>query len=267
MFFPVRSLLTRRPFSSVLTSRTMSTTAVSWVAALQVLVVEDDSHVRLALKQALLEHVGTVVEAATGTEAISIASRETLDAIVLDLGLPDIEGESVCRAIRAFSSVPIVVLSAQHSEEQKVLLLDAGADDYMTKPFSSVELLARIRAQVRRARETTAGDTPTTLQLGVVELDLDKRIATRDGAPLRLTPTEWSLLRVLIAQRGRTLTHRQLFQSVWNRSFGDASLHLRVHITHLRRKIERDPSAPQYIVTDPGVGYRFELPASVDPSE
>lgn len=239
----------------------MPLSATAWVAALQILVVEDDSHVRTALRQALSEHVGSVIEATTGAEAISAASRETLDAIVLDVGLPDQDGAAVCRAIRAFSTVPIVVLSAQHSEEQKVALLDAGADDYVTKPFSSVELMARLRAQVRRTRDANAGTTPTRLQLGAVELDLNKRVATRDGAPLRLTPTEWTLLRVLIAQHGRTMTHRQLFQSVWNRSYGDASLHLRVHLTHLRRKIEKDPAEPQYVVTDPGVGYRFELPS------
>jgi two-component system KDP operon response regulator KdpE len=240
-------------------------TVVAAAAPMHVLIVEDDPHVRHALREALLDFAVTVHEAPTGLEGIAMASRESLDAILLDLGLPDIDGEQVCRAIRAVSAVPIVVLSAQHEEREKVALLDAGADDYMTKPFSSAELLARLRAHVRRSRERSAGRTPVRLRLEDIELDLHHRTATRDGQPIRLTPTEWTLLRVLVAQGGRTMTHRQLFTAVWNRTFGDASLHLRVHITHLRRKLEANPAVPRYLVTDPGVGYRFEPPVDDAP--
>lgn len=229
---------------------------------LNLLVVEDDTAVRHALREVLREHAAEVIEASTAAEGLAIASRVSLDAIVLDLGLPDQPGLSLCCAVRAFSSVPIVVLSAAHNEQDKVALLDAGADDYVTKPFSSTELVARIRAHVRRVRERVTGTSPTLLHLGAVTLDLQNRVASRDGAPLRLTPTEWTLLRVLIAQRGRTMTHRQLFMAVWNREYGDASLHLRVHLTHLRRKIEANPAEPRFIVNDPGVGYRFEPPDS-----
>lgn len=227
---------------------------------LNLLVVEDDPHVRHALREALQEHAAEVIEASTAKEGLAIASRQSLDAIVLDLGLPDQPGLTLCQSVRAFSAVPILVLSATHDEQDKVALLDAGADDYVTKPFSSTELVARIRAHVRRVSERVSGTSPVVLRLGPVTLDLQNRLATRDGAPLRLTPTEWTLLRVMIAQRGRTMTHRQLFMAVWNREYGDASLHLRVHLTHLRRKIEINPAEPQFIVTDPGVGYRFELP-------
>jgi two-component system KDP operon response regulator KdpE len=230
---------------------------------LNLLVVEDDPSVRHALRETLREHAAEVIEASTAQEGLAIASRHQLDAIILDLGLPDRPGLSLCQAVRSFSSVPILVLSAAHDEQDKVALLDAGADDYVTKPFSSSELLARIRAHVRRVRERRAGNTPVQLTLGPVSLNLQTRQATRDGAPLRLTPTEWTLVRVLVAQRGRTMTHRQLFMAVWNREYGDASLHLRVHLTHLRRKIEQNPAAPRYLVTDPGVGYRFELPDGV----
>ena len=228
--------------------------------ALQVLIIEDDPNVRLALRQALMNDAVTVLEATTGMEGIALASRATPDAIVLDLGLPDTDGEHVCRAIRAVSQVPIIVLSAQHEEQEKVALLDAGADDYVTKPFSNAELIARLRAHTRRLAERSAGRTPATLTLDDVELDLHHRIASRRGQQIRLTPTEWTLLRVLVAQPGRTMTHRQLFAAVWNRSFGDASLHLRVHVTHLRRKLEANPAVPRFILTDPGVGYRFEPP-------
>lgn len=229
-------------------------------APLHLLVIEDDEHVRRTLGEALLEYAAEVSEAATGQQGVAIASRQSLDAIILDLGLPDISGLDLCRALRSFTQVPILVLSAVQDEAAKVALLDAGADDYITKPFSSAELVARIRAHVRRFVDRRDGTSPVLLRLGEVELDLQQRVATRNGEPLRLTPTEWMLLRVMVAQRGRTMTHRQLFVAVWNREYGDASLHLRVHLTHLRRKLEANPAEPRYIVTDPGVGYRFDLP-------
>ena len=235
----------------------ISTTALP----LHVLLIEDDPHVRLALRQALESAGISIGEAPTGMDGIALATRDRFDAVVLDLGLPDRDGESVCRDIRAISAVPIIVLSAQHEEREKVALLDAGADDYVTKPFSNTELLARLRAHARRSRDRTAGVTTTLLRLQDIELDLHQRTATRNGEVIRLTPTEWALLRVLVSQAGRTMTHRQLFSAVWNRTFGDASLHLRVHITHLRRKLEANPAVPRYFLTEPGVGYRFEPPS------
>jgi two-component system KDP operon response regulator KdpE len=227
---------------------------------LNLLVIEDDPHVRHALREALREHAAEVAECATGADALAVASRMVLDAIILDLGLPDRPGLNLCEAIREFSTVPILVLSAAHDEANKVALLNAGADDYITKPFSNSELVARIRAHVRRTRERNTGTAPVVLQLGPVTLDLENRVATREGVPLRLTPTEWKLIRVMVAQRGRTVTQRQLFLAVWNREYGNPSLHLRVHMTHLRRKLEEFPAEPKFFVTDPGVGYRFELP-------
>lgn len=229
---------------------------------IHLLVIEDDEHVRHALREALGEYAVDVIEAASAQEGVAIASRHTLDAVVLDLGLPDMPGLQLCQALRTFTDVPVLVLSAVHDEASKIALLDAGADDYITKPFSSPELAARLRAHVRRFNDRRSGTSPVRVTLGNVTLDLQQRIATRDGQILRLTPTEWALLRVLIAQHGRTMTHRQLFMAVWNREYGDASLHLRVHLTHLRRKIEANPAEPRFILTDPGVGYRFEWPDS-----
>jgi two-component system, OmpR family, KDP operon response regulator KdpE len=168
-------------------------------------------------------------------------------------------GEAVCREIRSWSTAPIVVLSARHSDREKVALLDAGADDYVTKPFSTIEFQARIRAQLRRGRLAAAGDTGTPIALaGDIVIDVVKPQVTRAGVAVHLTRTEWELLRVMIAHQGRTMTHRELFTAVWGNSFGDAQQYLRVHIRSLRRKIEPDPVRPRYIVTEPAVGYRFD---------
>jgi len=233
-----------------------------------VLVVEDEPELRAALRR-VLEGLGArVTEASTGADALAAAAHEPPDLVVLDLGLPDVQGDEVCRTLRAdpaTSHVPIVVVSARHSEDEKVRLLDAGADDYLTKPFGSAELAARVRAHLRRAA-SAAGTRPTeapavarTLRLGTLELDVVNRVATRDGRPVHLTPIEWGLLRALAAEPGRTLTHQQLFDAVWRREYGNAAQYLRVHLTNLRRKVEPNPSLPVYIVTEPGVGYRLEL--------
>jgi two-component system KDP operon response regulator KdpE len=167
-------------------------------------------------------------------------------------------GVEVCREIRKWSTAPIIVLSARHSDQEKVALLDAGADDYVTKPFSTIELQARVRAQLRRARLAPAGEGGEPIEVEGVVIDLAKPGLTRDGQSVHLTRTEWDVLRTLIGHAGRTLTHRQLFTAVWGNSHGDAQQHLRVHIRSLRRKIEADPVRPRLIVTEPGVGYRFE---------
>ena len=177
--------------------------------------------------------------------------------IILDLGLPDMPGIDVCREIRRWSSAPIIVLSARHADTEKVALLDAGADDYLTKPFSTIEFMARARAQLRRAQ---AGAVPNdgVVTFGDVSVDLQKRRVERAGALLHLTPTEWLLLRTFVTHPRQTLTHRQLFRAVWGSASGDAQQYLRVYVGHLRRKIEADPVRPQFIQTEAGVGYRFE---------
>ena len=232
------------------------------VHARSVLVIEDEAQIRRAVKNALRETVDRVVEAATGTEGIDLAAAERPELVVLDLGLPDLPGVEVCREIRRWATMPIVVLSARHSEEEKVLLLNAGADDYVTKPFSILEFTARVHAQLRRARTpgTPAGVALTTPD-GLV-IDFVRRTVARDGQLIRLTPLEWEILRALAREPGRTLTHQQIFDAVWGRNFGNPQQYLRVHITNLRRKIEVDSAIPQLIITEPGVGYRFEVPRS-----
>jgi two-component system KDP operon response regulator KdpE len=223
--------------------------------------VDHEPQIRRALRNLFGERGDRVLEAATGREALAIAATTAPDLVVLDIGLPDLAGDVVCRELRASSlRTPIIVLSARHSEQEKVRLLDAGADDYMTKPFGPSELLARVRALVRRSRLPAQGAPLEPLRVGEMTIDLHRRMATRAGMMVHLTPTEWELLRTLAEHAGRTLTHQQLFDAVWRRQHGNAQQYLRVHVTHLRRKIEADPSEPTLIVTEPGVGYRFELP-------
>jgi two-component system KDP operon response regulator KdpE len=222
------------------------------------LVIDDELQIRRAVRHALETEVGRVVEAATGREGIDSTAAERPSLIVLDLGLPDMEGLDVCREIRQWSSAPIVVLSARHSDQEKVALLNAGADDYVTKPFSTTEFRARVRAQLRRSRMNPFTDADAILEADGLTVDLAKPAVRRDGVVIHLTPTEWDVLRALIRHAGRTLTHRQIFTAVWGNSYGDAQQYLRVHIRSLRRKLERDPVRPRLIVTEPGVGYRFE---------
>ena len=224
----------------------------------RVLIIEDEPGIRRAVRDALRDVATDVLEATSGEDGLRVAAAERPELIVLDLGLPDIEGIEVCRRLRAWTSAPILVLSARHSEDEKTALLDAGADDYVTKPFGSAELRARVRAQLRRARMTPVpgGDEP--LAVGDLIIDVARRTVTRDGATVHLTPTEWGLLVALVKSAGRTVTHRQLFRAVWGSAHGDAQQYLRVYIAHLRRKIEADPYRPRHVVTEPGVGYRFE---------
>ena len=227
------------------------------MAPTTVLVIDDEPQIRRVVRNVLSTDDVRVVEAATASEGVDLAAAERPELVVLDLGLPDAAGLDVCREIRKWSSAPIIVLSARHSDWEKVVLLDAGADDYITKPFSTVEFQARVRAQLRRARlPLTGADAP--IEAGGVTIDLVKPRLTRDGETVHLTRTEWDLLRELVRHAGRTLTHRQLFTAVWAKSYGDAQQNLRVHIRSLRRKIEADPVRPRLIVTEPGVGYRFE---------
>ena len=227
-----------------------------------ILVIEDDPSIAAVVADALRGTARSVRRASTATEGVTAARDEPPGLIVLDLGLPDLDGVSVCRKLRDTTRVPIVVLSARQAERDKVQLLNAGADDYVTKPFSTPELVARVQAQLRRS-QLYQTDSPGVIQIGDLSIDLARRTAARNGRDVGLTPVEWHLLRVLATNAGRTLTHRQLFHAVWGNVFGDAQQNLRVHITHLRRKIETTPATPSIIVTEPGVGYRCEI---ADPS-
>jgi two-component system KDP operon response regulator KdpE len=230
-----------------------------------ILIIDDEPQIRRVVRNAFPDAGAKVIEAATGSEGIDQAAAQRPDLIILDLGLPDITGADVCREIRRWSGAPILVLSARHSDEEKVSLLDAGADDYVTKPFSTPELLARVRALLRRVPGSTGGGQ---VVIGDLVLDPAAHTVTRSAQLLRLTRTEWELLRQLMTHAGRVLTHQQLFRSVWSgRSFGDAQQYLRVYVARLRRKLEPDPLRPEYIHTEPGVGYRFATPAEVAPRE
>jgi two-component system KDP operon response regulator KdpE len=224
-----------------------------------ILIIDDELPIRRALRNALRDVAKRVVDASSGAEGIDLAATEQPDLIVLDLGLPDMSGADACEEIRRFSATPIVVLSARQGEQDKVSLLNLGADDYVTKPFSTMELLARIQAVIRRTGARSAPEGP--IVAGELTIDIARRLLLRHGEPVRLTPIEWNILRALVLAAGRTLTHRQLFDAVWGKQFGDPQQYLRVHITNLRRKVEAQSSAPRFIVTEPGVGYRFERPA------
>ncbi len=227
-----------------------------------ILVIEDEVQIRRAVKNALQDVADRIIEASTGQAGIDLAAAERPQLVILDLGLPDIPGVAVCREIRRWAEMPILVLSARHAEEEKVQLLTVGADDYVTKPFSIPEFAARVRALLRRSR------TPNALTHAVLQtrdgltIDFARRSLVRDGETIRLTPLEWEILSALAKASARTLTHQQIFDAVWGRNFGNPQQYLRVHITNLRRKIEKDSANPQLIMTEPGVGYRFEVPDS-----
>jgi two-component system KDP operon response regulator KdpE len=221
----------------------------------RVLVVDDEPQIIRGLRVILTNAGYQVEEATTKKEALDAVSVRPPDAIVLDLVLPDGSGIEVCTEIRRWSQVPIVVLSAVGDERQKVLALDAGADDYVTKPFGSEELLARMRAVLRRKSEE--GDA--AVQVGELEIDLADRAVRRDGEQLHLTPIEFDLLSKLAEHPGRLVTHRQLLQEVWGPGYEDETHYLRVHFAHVRAKIEPDPSNPRYVITEPGIGYRLQV--------
>ena len=226
--------------------------------ATTILVIDDEPQIRRVVRNALADDGVQVSEAGTATKGIDLAAAERPGLIVLDLGLPDGEGAEVLREIRKWSSAPVLVLSARGSDQEKVRLLDAGADDYVTKPFSTVELKARVRALLRRTNP--AGEPAKgPIEVGGLTIDLAKPSLHRGAEVVHLTRTEWDLLRVLVRHAGRTLTHRQLFDAVWGKAFGDPQQNLRVHIRSLRRKIESDPVRPRLVVTEPGVGYRFDV--------
>ena len=222
----------------------------------RVLVVDDEPQILRAV-QLKLRGAGYVVEtAATAEEALMKAALRPPEALILDLLLPDRSGTEVCRELRSWSPVPIIVLSAVGEESEKIAALDAGADDYVTKPFSGDELLARLRAALRR----TGSSSEPVLEVGDLRIDRDKRSVTVAGEPISLTPTEYDLLRLLAENEGKLLTHPAILRAIWGPAYGDESNYLHVYISHLRRKLEPEPARPRYILTQPGVGYRLVAP-------
>jgi two-component system KDP operon response regulator KdpE len=224
----------------------------------RVLVVDDEPPIVRAVAANLRVRGYEVLTAASGDAALAAVEAHQPDCIVLDLGLPGIGGLEVLRRLRTWTEVPVVVLTAIDSERDKVTALDLGADDYVTKPFGVAELMARIRVALRHARGATA-DRPRVISAGDLSIDLDAKLVTRDGAPVRLTPIEYRLLETLATNAGRLCTHRFLLERVWGPGYGDESHYLRVYIANLRKKLD-DPSAPQVLLTEPGMGYRFVVP-------
>jgi two-component system KDP operon response regulator KdpE len=224
----------------------------------RVLVVDDEPQIVRALVINLRARRYEVDAAYDGATALRLAAERHPDVIVLDLGLPDIDGVDVIRGLRGWARTPVIVLSARQASDEKVEALDAGADDYVTKPFGMDELLARLRAAVRRAAPTSPGDDASLVETDTFTVDLAARKVNRDGTDVRLTPTEWHLLEVLVRGSGRLISQRQLLQEVWGPTYGTESNYLRVYMAQLRRKLEADPSRPRHFITEPGMGYRFE---------
>ncbi|GGN30774.1 response regulator [Streptomyces fuscichromogenes] len=224
----------------------------------RVLVVEDDPQLVRALVINMQARRYGVDAAPDGATALRLAAARQPDVVMLDLGLPDMDGVDVIRALRGRTRVPILVLSARQASEEKAAALDAGADDYITKPFSMDELLARLRAAVRRTEDVPLVPGTTLVETDGFTIDLLARKAVRAGRDVRLTPTEWHLLEILVTNPGRLVTQQHLLREVWGVSQRDRTNYLRVHMAQLRRKLEADPSHPRYLITEPGTGYRFE---------
>jgi two-component system KDP operon response regulator KdpE len=221
-----------------------------------VLVIDDEPQILRALKTILREQRFRVTTASTGEEGLALAAAHPPDVIILDLSLPGMDGFEVCRQIREWSHVPIIVLSVRDREQDKVLALDQGADDYLTKPFGIEELMARLRVALRHAA-LTRGPKAARIQSGPVAIDLVAHIVTRDREEVKLTGTEYRLLAYLAANAGRVLTHRMILTHVWGPEYSDHTEYLRVYIRQLRKKLEPDPDEPQILLTEPGTGYRL----------
>lgn len=222
----------------------------------RVLIVDDETSIRRYLRTVLSAEGFTIHEATTGQEAVNGVVLYHPDIIILDLGLPDFDGVEVTRRLREWSQTPIIVLSVREAENDKVAALDAGADDYLTKPFGTGELMARIRVALRRGSK---GPNEPIFQVDRLKMDLSRRIVTIDENEVSLTPTEYEILRLLLENAGKVLTHRQLLRQVWGVAY-EHELHiLRVNVSNLRRKIEPNPSRPHYLLTEPGVGYRIRV--------
>ena len=224
------------------------------------LVIDDEVQIRRLLRVVLESADYQVHEAETAAQGLTDAATRRPDVVLLDLGLPDSDGVNVLRRLREWSQVPVIVLSVRDDEEGKVAALDAGADDYVTKPFSSAELLARLRAAQRKTRPE---EEISRFKSGDLVVDLTARVVTRAGHEVKLTATEYALLQLFVRHAGRVLTHRQILREIWGPKSEEHRQYLRVYVTHLRQKIERDPAAPELVKTEPGIGYRFELASSV----
>ena len=222
----------------------------------KVLIVDDEDSIRRFLRVTLTSQGYTVLEAATGKNALSHVAEERPDVIILDLGLPDIDGVEVTHLLRQWTQIPIIVLSVRGSESDKIAALDAGADDYLTKPFGVGELMARLRAAMRRTIRAT-GEPVFTDE--ILKVDLARRVVTVAEHEKQLTPNEYELLRVLVTHAGKVLTHRYLLREVWGAEYGEELHMLHVNISNLRRKIEPDSARPHFIITEPGVGYRLRI--------
>jgi two-component system KDP operon response regulator KdpE len=226
------------------------------VSAGKILVVDDDPQIRRVMKATLVAHHYEVVEARTGENALERIPQEMPNLVLLDMNMPGMDGLETCRAIRGGSEIPVIILSVRNSEKDKVAALDAGADDYVTKPFGIEELLARIRAALRRSPSSAEGG-PRSFSSKDLEIDFETRTVRTRGKEVRLTPKEFDLLRYLVAHAGKPVTHRELLQAVWGPDYGDEPEYLRVFINQVRKKIEANPAQPRHIVTEPWVGYRF----------
>jgi two-component system, OmpR family, KDP operon response regulator KdpE len=222
-----------------------------------ILFVDDEPQIRRVMRTTLSSHGYSVVEAASGEEALEKLRAERPDLIILDVNMPGMSGLETCAEIRTSSDVPIIMLTVRNTERDKVQALDAGADDYVVKPFGVQELMARIRAALRRS---APGDATGAFLTDDLKIDFEKRVVTVKNNPVRLTPKEFELLRHLVANRGKTLGHRRLLQAVWGPDYGEETEYLRVFINQLRKKIEPDPHKPRYILTEPWIGYKFDPP-------
>jgi len=231
------------------------------MSAATILIVDDEPQIRRVMLTTLTSHGYTVVEAASGEEALEKLRAERPDLIILDVNMPGISGLETCAEIRTSSDVPIIMLTIRNSERDKVQALDAGADDYVVKPFGVQELMARIRAALRRS---APGDAAPPFLTDDLQIDFEKRVVIVKNNPVRLTPKEFELLRHLVANQGKTLGHRRLLQAVWGPDYGEETEYLRVFINQLRKKIEPDPRKPRYIHTEPWVGYKFNPPQATD---
>jgi two-component system KDP operon response regulator KdpE len=225
----------------------------------RVLVVDDEPQILRGLRANLVARGYEVDTSADGETALDLATKNRPDVVILDLGLPGIDGVEVIRGLRAWSSVPIIVLSAREQEAEKVEALDAGADDYVTKPFGMGELLARVRASERR-QTPSPDDEHAVVETSSFTVDLAaKKVVAPDGSQIRLTPTEWHLVEILVRNPGKLVSQRQLLHEVWGPKYEEETNYLRVYLAQIRRKLERDPADPEHFITEPGMGYRFEL--------
>lgn len=234
-------------------------TVNDYMRGMQVLLIEDDDYIRITLMTALQEHGLLVTAIATGKSAFQVASESRLDVILLDLGLPDLDGTSLIPMLHSVNDAPILIISARDQESQKVTALDAGADDYLTKPFGISELLARMRSTLRRTQRSEQQASHRLYDQDGLFIDVDKHLVSLSGQPVHLTPVEFKLLAVLVKQGGKVITHRQLLREVWGPHHEEDGHYLRIYMRQLRNKLEKEPAQPRHLLTEPGVGYRLSF--------